>query len=586
MAEDFYDVFLSHNSRDKPAARALCTALTAKGCSVFFDDRDMDNDRIAGSEIDEAFDKTLVFAGCWGPAGVGRYQTFELDMGFNFAIDPKFSLITVILPGATPADPGARFRSFPPIIFNHLEDTAPIGKILRVVDRVRSDRNLPPRDTGDGTAPNAQPARKSRQNRHDAAATAEDPYHGIPEQLRRDVRQFGLNFLVGPLTGMEVPSGEDYGEEENLRFPESGEPSPWEVAHLIKEKGDFLPDDDDDSGILPLELVASWLSMGKGDSRLVQSRLKTILNSRRKRNNGFYDQFARVLRLLLETAETTRRRRTPAPMIFTTNFGTNLEWHMMYHGVPFTRVTVKLPDCLVIQSVGSQVQGDTIILSDYFDEGSQPLILPRDREDAEEQALNFLADALPETTSRHATTSRQSFRGSGDDYTHPTTARDLSFDDMEGCILFKYHGSIDVDDSCVVNNEQLFELTRIEDLVPSAVEERLKIAPSVVFGTSFLLTEVQQAAEAVWRVPFRATRINRYVVPRDREGLTKRVRDGWLLQMEEAMRENLKHHASTLNLIEVKPGQEAFLHALEKEIDPGGTSPAGPGGNQVMARTA
>ena len=579
MADDFYDVFLSHNSKDKPAARALCTALTAQGCSVFFDDRDLENDRIAGSEIDSAIDKTLVFAGCWGPAGVGRYQNFELDIGFSFAIDSKFSLITVILPGATPADPGARFRSFPPIIFNHLEDTAPIQKILRVVDRVRSDRSLPPREAGDGIAPQAAPLRRSRQNRHDAAATKDDPYHGIPEQLRRDVRQFGLNFLVGPLTGMEAPSGEDYGPEENLRFPESGEPSPWEIAHLIKEKGDFLPQDEDQaSGVLPLELVASWLSMGKGDSRLVQSRLKTILNTRRKRNSGFYDQFARVLRLLLQTAETTRRRRTPAPMIFTTNFGNNLEWHMMYHGVPFTRVTVKLPDCLIIQSVRSQIEGDTLILSDIFDEGSQPLILPRDSDDAEEQALAFLADALPETANRHAATGRQGLRAGGEDQAQPSTARDLSFDGLEGCILFKYHGSIDVDDSCVVNNEQLFELTRIDDLVPSAVEERLKIAPSVVFGTSFLLTEVQQAAEAVWRVPFRATRINRYVVPREREHLSKRFRDGWLLQMEEAMRDNLKHHASTLNLIEVKPGQEAFLRALEKEIDPDGKSP--------MARTA
>ncbi|WP_299724777.1 toll/interleukin-1 receptor domain-containing protein [uncultured Tateyamaria sp.] len=579
MTADFYDVFLSHNSRDKPAARALCTALTEAGCSVFFDDQDMENDRIAGSEIDAAFDKTLVFAGCWGPAGVGRYQNFELDMGFNFAIDSKFSLITVILPGATPADPGARFRSFPPIIFSHLEDTVPIQKILRVVDRVRGERNLPPRDAGDGSGPVAQPAHRSRQNRHDAAATEEDPYHGIPEQLRRDVRQFGLNFLIGPLTGMEAPSGEDFGQEQNLRWPESGEPSPWEVAHLIKEKGDFLPQDDEDSGVLPLELVASWLSMGKGDSRLVQSRLKTILNTRQKRNSGFYDQLAKVLRLLLETAETTRRRRTPAPMIFTTNFGTNLEWHMMYHGVDFTRVTVKLPDCLIIQSVRSQIQGETLILSDAFDEDSQPLILPRDGDDAEEQALNFLADALPENANRYASSTRQGYRGGVDDYTQPSTARDLSFDDMEGCILFKYHGSIDVDDSCVVNNEQLFELTRIEDLVPSAVEERLKIAPSVVFGTSFLLTEVQQAAEAVWRVPFRATRINRYVVPRAREGLTKRFRDGWLLQMEEAMRDNLKHHASTLNLIEVKPGQEAFLRALEKEFEPKGTAPS-------MAQTA
>jgi hypothetical protein len=341
------------------------------------------------------------------------------------------------------------------------------------------------------------------------------------------------------------------------------------MAHLLAQKGGIWPGDDT-SGMLPLELLASWLSMGDGDSRHVQSRLKEILDMRRQRNSRFYDRFGQVLRLLLDTAETTRRRHTPAPLIFTTNFGTNLEWHMMHHGVPFTRIIVKLPDCLEIQSVGSQIQGDKLILSDYFDEGSQPLILPLDGADTENQALAFLADAFPKTVNRNAEVAAQGLRGAADDYDRPTIPLGLSFADMKGCILFKYHGSIDVHDSCVVNNEQLFELTRIKDLVPAAIDERLKIAPSIVFGTSFLLTEVQQAAEAVWRVPFTSTRINRYVVPRDREGLKDRNRDGWLLKLEEAMSENLKHHASTLNLVEVIPGQLAFLETLTRVLDPDG----------------
>jgi hypothetical protein len=471
-------------------------------------------------------------------------------------------LVTVILPGATTADPSARFRGFPPIVFEQLTDTAPLKKLLRVVDRARAARKLPPRNvpsaSGTGSVePKPEPAPPKER-------TQDDQIKQVVRQLRRDARQFGLNFLVGPLTGIEPPTAPPEGVECNQIGPESGEASPWELAHLIKEEQDGFPPDGT-SGQLPLELVASWLSMSQGDARLVQSRLKQILGLRGKCNSRFYHRFAQVLKLLLASSEMTRRRRTPPPLIFTTNFGTNLEWNMMQSGVPFTRVTVKLPDTLEVQKIGAEVRDGTIVLTDLNDEDAQPLLLPENSEDSEDLALSFLADALPILLHSSVDATAHSYGSGGDQM---STSRGLSFDDAPGCVLFKYHGSIDVYDSCVVNNEQLFELTRIEDLVPSVIGERLKIAPTVVFGTSFLLTEVQQTAEAVLRVPFRSNRTNRYLVPRYKQTLKDRGRDGWLLQFEEAMRENLKNHASKLNLVEVAPGQESFLLALQNELEP------------------
>lgn len=561
---DFYDVFLSHNSQDKPAVRAICKSLEDAGCRVFFDDNDMNYDEIAGSTIDEALDKTLVFAGCWGPNGHGTYHMAEMDIGFNAAIHNNKSLITVILPGAGTSTPTARFRGFPPIIFSHPDDTAPIKKILSVVDGVRQRSDMPPRAGKD--VGGARPATARRLSRaRDDAPTDRDPYKNILTQLRRDNRQSGLNFLVGPLSGMEAPTGEDHGDEENLRFPESGEPSPWEVARMLTQKGDFLPDDVALQQ-LPIELVASWLSMGNSDSQLVQSRLQDILRTRGKSSNEFYDNFAKMLQSLLASSEVSRGKVTPAPMIFTTNFGTNLEWHMMYHGVAFTRVTMRLPDCLEIQSIRPVLHGDTLLLSDVFDENAQPEIVQRTDKNAEDIALAFLGDAVAKSANCRAQAYDMGYRGGRDAVDHHLTPSNLNLDDFEGCILFKYHGSIDIPHSCVVNTEQLFKLTRDDELVPGAIVKRLKMAPSVVFGTSFLLTEVQQAAEAVWRVPFQSTEINRYLVPRDRDALKQRMRDGWLMQLEDAMGENLKHHASKLNLMQIAPGQVAFLEALDAEL--------------------
>jgi hypothetical protein len=46
--------------------------------------------------------------------------------------------------------------------------------------------------------------------------------------------------------------------------------------------------------------------------------------------------------------------------------------------------------------------------------------------------------------------------------------RHLTFDDMDGCIIFKYHGSIDVRKSCIITSERLFQLTRADRVVPNA----------------------------------------------------------------------------------------------------------------------
>lgn len=561
MDKEIYDVFLSHNSKDKPAVSALRDRLQDAGCVVFFDDKDLLNEQIVGTQIDDVFERSLVFAGCWGPNGVGPYQQVEMDIAFNNFVHHASVLTTVILPGAEPKDPSARFRSFPAIWFKRLDHDEPLNKLLGVINRARAGRGLAPRPgLGDKAARALQTLRRSPAE--DQAA--KNQTSNIVRQLRRDSRQFGMNFLLGPLTGIERPTGIPMSEQ-NAMGPEAGEPSPYELAHLLPDDQNALPLDEVGDK-LPLQTVASWMTIHKSDPRLVQDRLRSILRQRRLCNSAFYDRFAEVMGLLLEKSETNRRRRTPPPLVFTTNFGTNLEWKLIYHGVPFTRITVKLPDTLEVQRIHASRQDDSIVLSDLNDEGSQPLMLKRADPESETAALSFLADSFNDSVERAAALVGRRFEGGFSEYERPVTTRGLSFDEMEGVILFKYHGSVDVDDSCVVNNEQLFELTRTEDLVPAAIEERLKIAPTVVFGSSFLLTEVQQAAEAVWRAPFNSKRINRYVVPRRNEGLTDRDRDGWLMQLEEGMRESLKNHAGKFNLMELSPGQIEFLDALKEEF--------------------
>jgi len=105
--QEKYDVFLSHNSQDKPAVKWLAVRLedVAK-LKVFLDVWNLIPGDPWQEDLEKALDASRTVAVFLGPAGISSWHNEELRDALNTRVrDPKRRVIPVLLPGTTmPAD--------------------------------------------------------------------------------------------------------------------------------------------------------------------------------------------------------------------------------------------------------------------------------------------------------------------------------------------------------------------------------------------------------------------------------------------------------------------------------------------------
>lgn len=516
-----YDVFLAHNSIDKPRVRQLAQALIGKGFRPFLDEEDVRPDERINDQLQKAMRDSLVVAICFGQR-MGPVHSHEADTALTANMHTGKSLVTILLPGADESLRPDFLRGFAPITFSaSMDESRPLEKLAEAIER-RKQASKVGSDTSKPEPPTTPPG---------AEADSRDGARDAIRNLKRYARENGLNFLVGPLTGVE-PS------EQPDDAPDLGDPSPHEMARAFM--GDFDLDRTTDT-LLPLETIASWCWIKRGgNSRAFEDDLRRIIARRRPAGVKFYWEFAKLLKILSDRP--SRAKRDLRPMVFTTNLGTSLERELIRASVSFSRIVVRLPDKLDVKRFRVEDKGTRISLLDRNDDDRS--LGSFDKSDVD-LALNAIEDDAVSVT-------RDAKAGSDPQY--------LSFDDMEGCIVFKYHGSIDVPGSCIITSDQLFELTRDGSIIPNAVITRLQQNPSVVFGTSILLAQVQQLLRAVLWDAFRSSVDGRYFVPRGRK-------IGWMHRLEESLRPNVRGIVSRLGLQEIDGGQRHFVEELIKALE-------------------
>ena len=99
-----FDVFLSHNSKDKPAVRDLKQRLTAQGLTVWFDEDEL-QPGIPWQQLLEAGIKSSASAAVLvGKDGLGPWEDEEMQAALRLAVKDKRPVIPVLLPGA-PSQP-------------------------------------------------------------------------------------------------------------------------------------------------------------------------------------------------------------------------------------------------------------------------------------------------------------------------------------------------------------------------------------------------------------------------------------------------------------------------------------------------
>ena len=93
-------VFLSHNSHDKPAVIGIANYLTQQGIGVFLDKWNLVPGQPWEPDIEEALETCEAALLCLGPHGEGPVHHKEMEIAVRrMATDPHFRVVGVLLPG-------------------------------------------------------------------------------------------------------------------------------------------------------------------------------------------------------------------------------------------------------------------------------------------------------------------------------------------------------------------------------------------------------------------------------------------------------------------------------------------------------
>lgn len=95
-----FDVFLSHNSQDKPAVRALATALKQRGLRVWLDEWELTPGQPWQDELEAIIRTTKSVAVLVGADGLGPWEHPEMRACLNQCVQRQLPVIPVLLPNA------------------------------------------------------------------------------------------------------------------------------------------------------------------------------------------------------------------------------------------------------------------------------------------------------------------------------------------------------------------------------------------------------------------------------------------------------------------------------------------------------
>jgi hypothetical protein len=98
--EDAIDIFLSHNSKDKPIVRELRQCLIEAGHSVWLDEKDLIAGRPWHDDIERALLHSSVIIVTIGVSGLGPWETAEMRAALIQMVRRQTPVIPLLLPGA------------------------------------------------------------------------------------------------------------------------------------------------------------------------------------------------------------------------------------------------------------------------------------------------------------------------------------------------------------------------------------------------------------------------------------------------------------------------------------------------------
>ncbi|PWC40162.1 hypothetical protein TSO221_25640 [Azospirillum sp. TSO22-1] len=394
---------------------------------------------------------TRAFVVFYGPHGLGNTQEWEISVALQRAQAEGIRLIPALLPDARD-DRLLMIKTLNPIIFVSASDEdEPISQIVRTIKPRRRPAASAAPPTGDVNL-----------------------VHDAMEYIRMSGARNGrLNLVFGPHSTLQ---GQD------------GPPGPWDLSKLfLSQFGVVSPEHD---GLLPsLDISGGYVEARQGLGALEEFLIERMLRAQPS-EVLVYAEVARLVRGVINGITAPRPRRE-TPLLFNLNVDTLLESALLFRQVPFTRVVVNLQNRRLYATAFEAVrldEGRFRITAAAAGRSETVTGHPRD-------FANLFA-SLPQE--EYAPTLPHQSYGHG----NVRLVGDLSFASVQGCVLFKYHGSYDIPNTVAMTTKQYFELSAAQDLIPPRIREWLSTRPTLVFGCSVLCSTFHQAYSSLLKESF------------------------------------------------------------------------------------
>lgn len=125
-----FDVFLAHNSVDKPQVRVIASELRRRGLNPWLDEEQIAPGESFQDAIQKAIPQIKSAAICIGSQGLGKWQLIELQTLISQFIERDIRVIPVLLPGVDKIPDNLLFlQQFNWVSFESIDDAAALDNL-------------------------------------------------------------------------------------------------------------------------------------------------------------------------------------------------------------------------------------------------------------------------------------------------------------------------------------------------------------------------------------------------------------------------------------------------------------------------
>lgn len=463
-----FDVFLSYNTKDRPSVRQIAEKLGGHRIKVWFDDEQVPPGTPFQTAIDLGIRLSRSIAIFVSDANLGDWHSGEAESAVLMQVKHGIPAIPILLPGAEPTKLPLLLQRYRYIDFrNGLENDDEMFNLLWGITGKKPVREKPS---------------TSQVEQTNSAPPPEDAVEEAISDLVGILKTQNITFFLGP--------GASYGAN----------PMPAQASdiarYLLTELRIIEPNY---SELLPPADVAGlYYGVRSGDSSL-ESKVTTHLADKSRVFPGTYDRLAEVLRTLKKRPPLRTGGRN-LQLIVTTNLDLMAERALLRAGLPFTRV--------VQYRSGKQLDVDEYKQVQLYGRDAVQLISQsRQLQQANLNDFDGLDRLIGSNATRRFSTSQNSVNG-----LEPLSA--LKFNELTEPILYKFLGSQDIHNSCVLSTLHHFEFARsvMSEGLPEELTSVIRNSTILFLGLWFMDPDFRLTYYTLLRDALRVENDRRYAL--------------------------------------------------------------------------